>query len=462
MVAIFKLDFVLFLNIFYVCDCARRIKDGALVSSDKRYIVYLVKAPISDKIYDAWVCGGAIVSSLYIITSAACVDDVEYMYAIAGYKKYVRDEDIEKDPCTKEKKKKIVYTCIPLKYDLQYDKLDKWSYIDIALVKVESPYDFKDDSYKTLCSYIPTSIPVNYDQRFQEADLDGLVLGWGHTDLWRRPDDVRNYNQEMLRYARIKIMDKNSCKLHYNQYPGMDNVIDKYMICTLEKGDLDENGEMTMAESVKLNGCTGRLRLFGDVNEPCDDDVTGQNILRSNQTLNETIIELNNKTIFKQNNDTRRSGICQNDHGGPLVTWVGASEVLIGVASVFKVSDDSKCMGPYLYTSTQCNGAFIDCILSGGTRRAICDSPPIKRGYDTLEKYISWKKHPAGAAANEVKKMKKINEKFEFEVRSSDNDTETVLFKDLNLMERFTKSIRNEKVAMRPQRPLYPDWRDKT
>ena len=54
----------------------------------------------------------------------------------------------------------------------------------------------------------------------------------------------------------------------------------------------------------------------------------------------------------------------QNDHGGPLVTWVGAHEVLIGVASVFKVSEDFKCIGPFLYTSTQCNGAFLDCILT--------------------------------------------------------------------------------------------------
>lgn len=76
--------------------------------------VYLVKAPVSDKIYDAWVCGGALVSTLFIVTSAACVDDVEFMYAIAGYKKYVKDIDIERDSCTRTKKKKVVYTCIPL------------------------------------------------------------------------------------------------------------------------------------------------------------------------------------------------------------------------------------------------------------------------------------------------------------------------------------------------------------
>ena len=71
-------------------------------------------------------------------------------------------------------------------YDLQYDKLEKWSFIDIALVKVESPYDFQDESYKRLCSYIPTTIPINYEERFQEPGTDGLVLGWGHTEKWRQ------------------------------------------------------------------------------------------------------------------------------------------------------------------------------------------------------------------------------------------------------------------------------------
>lgn len=52
----------------------------------------------------------------------------------------------------------------------------------------------------------------------------------------------------------------------------------------------------------------------------------------------------------------------QNDHGGPLITWVGGREILIGVASVFMLRDDS-CVGPYLYTSTNCNGLFLGCIL---------------------------------------------------------------------------------------------------
>lgn len=76
--------------------------------------VYLVKAPFSQKIYDSWLCGGALVSKEFILTSAACVEDVDYLYAIAGYRKYIKDKFIEYDDCTKTMKKKVIYTCVPV------------------------------------------------------------------------------------------------------------------------------------------------------------------------------------------------------------------------------------------------------------------------------------------------------------------------------------------------------------
>jgi hypothetical protein len=46
------------------------------------------------------------------------------------------------------------------------------------------------------------------------------------------------------------------------------------------------------------------------------------------------------------------------------VAWSGKREILIGVASVFRVTPENTCTGPYLYTSTQCNGVFLDCIIN--------------------------------------------------------------------------------------------------
>ncbi|KAH9636509.1 hypothetical protein HF086_017675 [Spodoptera exigua] len=353
----FQFNIAIILNIIFVSNCTRRIKDGATVTTTKRYVAYLVKAPLSVKLYDSWVCGGAIVSSLYIITSAACVDDVEYLYAIAGYKKYVPDKDIETDQCTKTMKKKVIYTCVPVKYELNYHQVEKWSYIDIAIVKVESPFDFNDSKYETLCSYKPKVIGVNYEQRFQESGIDALQ------------GDTNNYNQGSLRYAAVKIIDKALCKNEYKSFPNMSNVIDEFMICTEGKGELDENGNLVLCEE-------DNVQLIVDK--------TRREVLRStNKTSDHPKNNAKNGTQPRRRIITRKSGICQNDHGGPLVTWVGANEVLIGVASVFKVTSTSKCTGPYLYTSTRCNGMFLHCILSSKRRRrSICDSPPIQRAYE--------------------------------------------------------------------------------
>lgn len=49
----------------------------------------------------------------------------------------------------------------------------------------------------------------------------------------------------------------------------MGTVIDKYMICTLEKGELDDNGEMVVPpQKPLLNGCQTELKLVGDDGVP--------------------------------------------------------------------------------------------------------------------------------------------------------------------------------------------------
>lgn len=50
---------------------------------------------------------------------------------------------------------------------------------------------------------------------------------------------------------------------------------------------------------------------------------------------------------------------------------MGKREVLIGIASVFKITAENKCIGPYLYTSTACNGAFIACVLEDKRANAL-------------------------------------------------------------------------------------------
>lgn len=77
-------------------------------------------------------------------------------------------------------------------YHLVYDKIEKWSYIDIAAVKVESPYDFTLTQPISECSghsepkaWAPKNIKINYEIKFQNPGIDALVLGWGHKSKWR-------------------------------------------------------------------------------------------------------------------------------------------------------------------------------------------------------------------------------------------------------------------------------------
>lgn len=69
-------------------------------------------------------------------------------------------------------------------YDFAYEKTDKWSYIDIAVVQVESPYDFENPIDIT-CSWIPNAIDISYDGHHVKPGTDAMVLGWGSTSPWR-------------------------------------------------------------------------------------------------------------------------------------------------------------------------------------------------------------------------------------------------------------------------------------
>ncbi|KAJ8715578.1 hypothetical protein PYW07_010060 [Mythimna separata] len=483
-----------------VSNCQRRIEHGLKVTSDKPYVVYLVKAARSIVKYDYWLCGGALVTTDFVVTSAACIRDVDYMYVIAGYNKYVTDAEIETDACTRDKKKKVIYTCYPEGYDLRYDRLDKWSFIDIGVARVESPYDFTDQSFKKICSYIPGTIPINTEDKYQRPGMDAIVLGWGHRIHWRKPEDKQNYNEKDLNYASVIIINKNSCKEYYEGYGTMEDVISSYMICTLGDGSIDENGiPLATTGQVLSYGCSRRKSMANnsDVNlEDCEYDDGDETRRRAKKSRNVTMTKITTENNFKKTTantnittvsketgfteslavtdrtalsngtgssqksfihnkthnfdetvrDTRRNGICQNDHGGPLVTWIGSHEILIGVASVFKVTNDYVCQGPFLYTSTQCNGGFLDCVLGktdfhdidleglrrsysnvtdNSSRRSYCRKSPNDKRHLTTERHISWLHHPAGAADHERHLIQKKNKpepvKEQVPVRNEEN-----------------------------------------
>ncbi|XP_026323038.1 uncharacterized protein LOC113232502 [Hyposmocoma kahamanoa] len=451
-------------------------------------MVYLTKAEQSPLIYDNWICGGAIVSPFFIVTSGACVEDVQFMYAVAGYDRYVKpsSNNFTKDDCIKSSKKKVVFTCTPKNYEFAYNDVDKWSNIDIAVVKVESPYDFDGEKAAQICSWVPGPIDISFDYKHSEPGRDAMVLGWGHSDKWRKVRDNKDYNSEKLKYAAVQLLNKTTCKSMYKNLPDMAPIIDKYMICSDQPGGIDDGGNQIQNEKVTplLNGCIQKINpVTGRMNECVDefgadqfhqayDIVRGvrrsDNFRTNNSSKNNTNsmplpgFDYTAYTSYgyfgnyshlrtRRENDnltsnltfsepvvgpTRRHGICQNDHGGPLVTWVGSQEILIGAASVFLVNNNSLCIGPYLYTSTQCNGAFLGCVLEqesteenmSGRRnwgnsfdRRICHLPPQQRGFELVERRISWLHHPDGPAANEMPK-EDLFERPQLPLRSFNDD----------------------------------------
>uniref|UniRef100_A0A2H1WWT2 SFRICE_015730 n=1 Tax=Spodoptera frugiperda TaxID=7108 RepID=A0A2H1WWT2_SPOFR len=54
-----------------------------------------------------------------------------------------------------------------------------WVKFDIGIGIVERQYNFFDTSYRTVCSYEPQAISINYDIKVETANSFGLVLGWG-------------------------------------------------------------------------------------------------------------------------------------------------------------------------------------------------------------------------------------------------------------------------------------------
>ncbi|XP_045780269.1 uncharacterized protein LOC123877510 [Maniola jurtina] len=534
-----RFGYVFILNFLHCTYGERRLIGGEDVKTEKRYMAYLLKAKSSIRNYDAWICGGAIVSRWLMLTSAACVEDVQNMYAIAGTEMYVKEGELDDNVCTRHMKRKVIYTWVPIAYDLQYDQVSKWSHNDVAIVTVERPFvssakswrdcsyrpdiipvnfdpkyeepgtgaivlgwghtskwrfvnpfvsssrswrdcsyrpdvipvnfdpkyeepgtdaivlgwghtskwrfvtvvkvekpfvsssrSWRDCSYRPDvipvnfdpkyeepgtdaivlgwghtskwrfsyvavvkverpfvsssrswrdCSYRPDVIPVNFDPKYEEPGTDAIVLGWGHTSKWRFTNSTDDLNQRQLQYASVSVLDNEECKKSFTT-PEMEKQIDDYMICTFHDGNLDETGKMIGSRK------NANVAITVDGEEITD-------MKKVEKYLNSTQKRFNLRD-GNMENPRRRKGFCQNDHGGPLVTWINDKEHVIGIASVFRVDNQSNCMGPFLYTSTTKNREFIECILSQTDgkvrRRLVCDTPKNGKEFVIIRRCIKW------------------------------------------------------------------------
>lgn len=82
-----------------------------------------------------------------------------------------------------------------LDYNFSYEKIEDWGYIDIAMVKVESPYDFTT-RLSPECSWTPNAINISYDWRDMQPGNDAMALGWGSTYISRHVSLLQMYRTD--------------------------------------------------------------------------------------------------------------------------------------------------------------------------------------------------------------------------------------------------------------------------
>ncbi|XP_049880456.1 uncharacterized protein LOC126376949 [Pectinophora gossypiella] len=377
-----------------ILNNTRRIILGHEATNSRPYMVFLKLPSNSAKFQDyrSWLCGGIIVHEEYILTSAACIEDVKHFYVVSGTYKFAFDQDRFNNPCIKNGAKKAVWKCIPRNYVFDGHENDniRWMNNDIAVVKLEDEFDFTRRVRG--CDYAPRPICYNNQSaKFEEEGTPGSIAGWGSTDKYNDWVNSRKQNDQTdLLYAPVTILGKAACKKRWGQR--YHNIIDNYMVCT---------NDFT----------SGLSEICQEKYVDCTDIVEDETERRS---LNPNDIPVhsanhNYSTSRRQGEKKKDGGFCENDHGGPLVHGEGTSALAIGIISACLVREKTnQCYGPFLYTSIYKNRVLINCAIYKDVGN---DCSKLFRASIThIEEEFNWSDHPDGPAKSEIKAMRRKEE----------------------------------------------------
>ncbi|CAK1541070.1 unnamed protein product [Leptosia nina] len=332
----------------------RRILYSKRVGVGKRpYMVYLQLTKDSAKAhkYRGWLCGGVIVHPLYVLTSAACVEDADHFYIVSGTTKFVDSFDYKSDDCVCKHRRKVVWKCIPKNYKFDFQDSIKWSANDIAIVKVDKA--FKLGVTESGCEFATDLVCYNNVSReLEKAGSKGFIAGWGSGNQFRegvyRSDSVHiPENSKYLQEAKVCVMDNEQCAKKWAQR--FRSIITQYMVCTK-----DVMKRLSEICDKKYANCTD-VESRRHQEDTDDQQLVPIDIGR----------HLRDPDGYTARRSYKQGGFCENDHGGPLIVKYQGKERVVGVISACKIDPKThSCHGPFLYTSVYKNRQFISCSIT--------------------------------------------------------------------------------------------------
>ncbi|XP_013142086.1 PREDICTED: uncharacterized protein LOC106106103 [Papilio polytes] len=373
-----------------VLNKTRRILRGTEAGDSKPFMVYLRPAREADSVVDRnWLCGGVIIHENYILTSAACIENIGHFYVVSGTHRWI-PPGVD-DDCIKNGAMKAVWKCVPANYEYDGDQFEniRWMINDIAVVKVEDKFNFHRRVVG--CEYSPKRIQFNNKSIDLEAPgTMGTLAGWGSQNTFGDPIQAlerQTINSPVLMETTTMVLSKAHCKRRWPER--YHYIIEKSMICAKDSvsgGDFAGlcNNKVKCKELVDSQEDYGIRRsdqqAEGDVHNAAHSDPTGHRRAKLST-----------------------GGFCENDHGGPLVVGHGNSATVIGIISACLTTNlTRKCYGPFLYTSVFNNHLMITCAVDK-------EVSPVCRSYvfratntKMIETTYSWIGHPDGPAKSEL------------------------------------------------------------